>query len=102
KLNLVDSERILHGMVHGSVADACVAALSAAPETIAELEAALARFIKPSDSISPFASLCATGYRPDAGASTNETESIERFSAALDTQRWDAGVVVIDLAARIV
>jgi hypothetical protein len=102
KLNLVDSERILHGIVHGSIADACVAALSAAPETIAELEAALARFIKPCDSIGPFASLCAIDYRPDAGASTQETESIERFSAALDTQRWDAGVVVIDLAARIV
>jgi len=102
KLNLVDSERILHGIVHGSIADACVAALSAAPETIAELEAALARFIKPCDSVSPFASLCAIDYRPDAGASDLGTKSIARCSAALDTQRWDAGVVVIDLAARIV
>jgi hypothetical protein len=102
KLNLVDSERVLHGIVHGSVADACVAALSAAPETIAELEAALARFIKPCDFVSPFASLCAIDYRPDAGASDHDTESSERSRAALDTQRWDAGVVVIDLAARIV
>jgi len=47
KLNLVDAERVQHGTIHGSVVDSCVAALSAEPETIAELEAALARYIKP-------------------------------------------------------
>ena len=47
KLNLVDAERGLHGTIHGSVADRCVAALSAEPETIGELEAALNRYIKP-------------------------------------------------------
>ena len=47
KLNLTDSQRIIHGTIHGSIADTTVAALSAEPETIAELEAALARYIKP-------------------------------------------------------
>jgi hypothetical protein len=36
RLNLIDSLRILQGTIHGSVVDACVAALSAEPETIAE------------------------------------------------------------------
>jgi hypothetical protein len=36
KLNLVDAERVLHGTIHGSIADRCVAALSAEPETIGE------------------------------------------------------------------
>ena len=89
KLNLVDTERVLHGTIHGSVADTCVAALSAAPETIAELEAALARYIKPRDASSHFASFhsrdCPANSRPE-----------------LDAEPWHAGIVVIDLAARIV
>jgi hypothetical protein len=44
KLNLIDSENILTGTVHGSVGDRCIAALSAEPETILELEVALKRF----------------------------------------------------------
>lgn len=82
KLNLVDPQQILCGTIHGSVADACVAALSAEPETIAELEAALARYIKPNDEVGAFAS-----FRP---------------GSEIDTQLWDAGIVIIDLAARIV
>lgn len=89
KLNLVDAERVLHGTIHGSVADACVAALSADPETIAELEAALARYIKPCDTGSLFASFHSEPYQPAAGPE-------------LDAERWDAGIMVIDLAARIV
>src|SRR5437867_7560226 len=46
KLNIVDAQRISSGTVHGSIADACVAALSAEPETVAELEAALTRYVK--------------------------------------------------------
>ena len=56
KLNLVDAEQTLVGTVHGSIADACVAALSAEPETIAELEAALARYVKPVDQFEVFGS----------------------------------------------
>jgi len=102
KLNLVDAKRVLHGTIHGSVADACVAALSAEPETIEELEAALARYIKPGDTngyFTWFSSIhCPTNFR----LSSAESEPIHDFRAALDTEPWDAGIVVIDLAARIV
>ena len=45
KLNLIDAQQILCGTIHGSMGDACVAALSAEPESIAELEAALKRYV---------------------------------------------------------
>jgi len=80
RLNIIDARDAIHGTIHGSVADAVIAALSAEPETIAELEAALARFNKPTDDHTPFAS----------------------FVAGKDTEPWDAGIVVVDLAARIV
>jgi hypothetical protein len=88
KLNLIDTQQVLHGTIHGSVADACVAALSAEPETIAELTAALSRYIKPLDDRSPFAS-----FHSSVNSSAQQS---------IDTKPWDAGIVVIDLAARIV
>ena len=81
-LNLIDAERTLHGTIHGSVADAAIAALSAEPETIPELAAALARYIKPLDGGNPF--------------------QLFRSAAEIDTERWDAGIVIIDLTTRIV
>lgn len=89
KLNLIDSERVLHGEIHGSMPDRCVAALSAEPETIAELDAALNRYVKPIEARSHFASFHSLEY----GLNT---------CPELDTEPWDAGIVVIDLAARIV
>ena len=89
KLNLVDAERVLHGTIHGSFADRCVAALSAEPETIAELDVALARYIKPRDFGGEFASFRSQDCSANSGPE-------------LDTKPWDAGIVVIDLAARIV
>ena len=41
RLNILDRIGTINGTVHGSVADAVVAALSAEPETIADLETAL-------------------------------------------------------------
>lgn len=82
KLNLVDAQDILHGTIHASVADAAVAALSAEPETIPELVAALARYIRPRDGSTPFACF--------------------RSDKQIDAERWDAGILIIDLAARIV
>ena len=81
KLNLIDSQTILSGTIHGSVVDSCVAALSAEPETIPELVAALARFIKP-----------------------NETNPFAWFKSRteIDERPYDAGIVVIDLASRII
>jgi hypothetical protein len=105
KLNLVDAEKLLHGTIHGSVADTCVAALSAEPETIAELEAALVRYIKPRNANGYFSWFSSTQCPTkvcltDPGSSPDSSES--SFRAALDTEPWDAGIVVIDLAARIV
>jgi hypothetical protein len=82
KLNLVDAHTILCGTIHGSRADRCVAALSAEPENIAELEVALARYINPQERPGEFAS-----FRPQP---------------EIDTKAYDAGLVVIDLAARVV
>ena len=81
KLNIVDAHTILCGTTHGSVADATVAALSAEPETIKELEFALSRYIKPGES-GEFASF--------------------RTSSEIDATPWDAGLVIIDLAARVI
>ena len=81
KLNLVDAHTILCGTIHGSVADSTVAALSAEPETIKELEVALSRYIKPGGS-GEFASF--------------------QESSEIDPIPWDAGLVVIDLAARVI
>ncbi len=81
-LNLTDTQQTIHGTSHGSIGDACVAALSDEPETIAELETALARYLKPARYISLFGSF--------------------RKGSEIDTEPWDAGIIVIDLAARIV
>jgi len=82
KLNLVDADQTLVGTVHGSIVDRCVAALSAEPETIAELEAALARYDKAVDQVGAFKSF--------------------RVRTEIDIEPWDAGVIVIDLDMRIV
>ncbi|HEV7684882.1 MAG TPA: hypothetical protein VGO68_22420 [Pyrinomonadaceae bacterium] len=89
KLNLIDSKQVLHGTIHGAMADRCVAALSAEPETIAELDAALRRYVKSLDTRSNFGSFRSRDY------------GLNRCPE-LDTEPWDAGIVVIDLAARIV
>ena len=80
RLNIIDQTQTINDEVHGYFADALVAALTAEPETVEELGAALARFIKPQSEGSPFA-----GFR--------EGEDFEAY---------DAGVVVIDLVARVV
>jgi hypothetical protein len=79
KLNVVDANTILSGTIHGSDADRCIAALSAEPETIVELVAALARYCRGSD---PFAHF--------------------RSNIEIDAEHYDAGIVVIDLAARVI
>ncbi|HEV7745785.1 MAG TPA: hypothetical protein VGO56_12375 [Pyrinomonadaceae bacterium] len=89
KLNLIDSEQVLYGTTHGAMANRCVAALSAEPETIAELDTALARYVKSLDGNGHFGLFHSLHYQPNA-------------CPELDTEAWDAGIVVIDLAARIV
>ena len=80
RLNIADKSQTINGEAHGYLGDALVAALTAEPETVEELGLALARFIKPQSDSSPLA-----GFR--------EGENFEPY---------DAGVVVIDLAARVV
>ncbi len=80
RLNIVDFSQTVSGEIHGSLGDAAIAALSAEPETIRELELAVTRFIKLTEGWTPFAS----------------------FSRGANFESYDAGIVVIDLAARIV
>ena len=80
KINIADRNETISGEVHGSEGDALVAALSAEPETIAELGHALSRFINPHGAESPFA----------------------RFFRHEDYEPYDAGILIIDLAARVV
>src|SRR5688572_18463829 len=79
KLNLVDDHAILAGTIHGSVGDACIAALTAEPETIAELETALVRYIKADSQFALFRTL-----------------------SEIDANPHDVGLMVIDLAARVI
>jgi hypothetical protein len=79
QINVLDAQRALHSTIHGSTFDCLVAALSADPETIDELEAALARFLLGEKA----------GFFKHWRSGTNE-------------EPWDAGVGIIDLAARLV
>lgn len=80
RLNIIDKTQTINGEVQGYLSAALVAALTAEPETIDELSLALARFIKLLRDLSPFA----------------------WFQKGESFEPYDAGVVVIDLAARIV
>jgi len=79
RLNIVDAETIHEGTIHASIADRCVAALSAEPENFAELQAALIRYLND----------------PVALAGL-------RRSTVVRTEPWDAGIVIIDLAAQVI
>ncbi len=80
RLNILDASRAINGAIHGSEADAVVAGLSAEPETIQELQDAMSRFIKPIDNLQPFTS----------------------FALGVNNAPWDAGIIFVDLAARVV
>ena len=80
RLNILDASRAICGTIHGGVADAAVAGLSAGPETIEELQDAMARFIITGNDSRPFAA----------------------FDAGTNDEPWDAGIIFIDLAERVV
>lgn len=75
-----DARREVSSHWHGSCADRAVAALSADPVTIEELEVAIGRFMNPGD----------------------DGRWFRCFGRSLDDEPYDAGLVVIDLAARLV
>jgi hypothetical protein len=74
-----DVHRDIHAHAHGSFADSVVAALSVEPETIEELEAGLDRFL-----------------------ARGEASHFAWFRPGIDEQPYDAGLVIVDLAARLV
>ena len=73
-------DRDWSGNIHGSFADRAIASLAADPVTLEELEAALARFVKPNPQRRFFAN----------------------FVPGLRDEPHDAGLVVIDLTARLI
>jgi len=122
RLNIVDWERTISGQVHGSVGDAVVAALSAEPETIHELELALERFVRPPREHSPSCShhdshtggademdqVAHADHAPHAdGASAADERAawpspFAFFRHGPDLEPYDAGIIVVDLAGRVV
>ncbi len=78
-MTIIAPDRAIHGHPHASCIDEVVAALSADPETIEELEAAMGRFVEPE------------GRGPFAG-----------WSSGMCDEPCDAGVCIIDLGARLV
>ena len=78
-MTIADGRRAIHGRPHESLADMAVAALSAEPETIEELQAALARFVEPA-----------------------RREELAAWSPGTCDEPFDAGLCIIDLAARLV
>jgi len=79
-VTIIDADRALYDTMPAGMADVVLAALTAEPETLEELEAAIARYYKP---------IINDGYLKNLGAGVNETP-------------WDAGLVIIDLPARLI
>ena len=80
RLNILETERTIHGTIHGTEIDYVVAALSACPTTIEELQNAMARFCKPLLGPKPFA----------------------LFEPGTNEEPHEAGISFVDLAARVV
>jgi hypothetical protein len=80
RLNIRDRQSMVHGSVNEGIADAVIAALSADPETTAELDAALDRFVKPADDPRPF----------------------DLFHEGVCKEPLGGGIIVVDMAAHIV
>lgn len=80
RLNILEAGRAIHGTLHGTEIDFVVAALSAGPTTIEELQSAISRFAKPVEGIEPFA----------------------LFEPGINEAPCDAGISYVDLPARVV
>jgi hypothetical protein len=79
RINILDASRAVNGALHGFIADTVLAGLSAEPETIEELEDSMARFAKPADN----------------------KQHLAGFFNGVNKEPWDAGIVFVDLAARV-
>ena len=80
RINIIDKSQTISGDIHGSFGDVIVAALTAEPETIEELETAIQRFIKRESDWSVFRS----------------------FRKGENFEPYDAGLLVIDLVAKVI
>lgn len=78
RLVVRDAQRSIYADRHGGFAESVIAALSAGPETIEELDRALDRFIAP-----------------------DEWSNFRGFHEGCDDRPYDAGLVVVDLAAAL-
>lgn len=79
RLVVRDGQRSIYADCHGSFAERAIAALSACPQTIEELDKALERFIAP-----------------------DEWSYFRGFRNGCDDTPYDAGLVIIDLAAGLI
>jgi hypothetical protein len=79
RLVIRDGSRDIHGTPHGDQADRVVAALSAEPETIEELDVAIERF-----------------HAPQSGGFFSD------FSRGINDEPCDSEIVIVDLAARLI
>lgn len=80
QLNITDQQQTISGEVHGSFGDVVLAALTAEPETIEELAWAVERFVTVDDKRAVFAG----------------------FAGCENLESYDAGIMVIDLAGRVI
>ena len=80
RFNISDRDTTIHGDLHGSMTEPLIATLTAEPETIAEFETALCRFVK----------------------SDSDWPTLHGFKDNEDLEPYDAGIVAIDLVGRTV
>ncbi len=79
-VTIIDADRALHDTMPVGMADVLLAALTAEPETLEELEAAIARYDRP---------IVKHGF-------------IKHLDAGYSETPWDAGLLIIDLPARLI
>jgi len=80
KVNIIDAGGAISGTLHGSFMDALIASLCAEPETIGEFETALKRFVK----------------------SDSDWAPLKHFYRHQNLEPYDAGILAIDLAGRVI
>jgi hypothetical protein len=107
KLNIIDQTRTISGDIHGSEGDAVVVALATEPETIDELALAFTRFTRSTNLHQQHNSMFNQEHlspaQDNAATFSHYHESPFRFFAGYENfEPYDAGILIIDLAARIV
>ncbi len=80
RLNILTATQNISGTIHGSFGDVIIASLTAEPETVEELETSIQRFIERESDWSFFRS----------------------FRKSENFEPYDAGLLVIDLAAKVI